>query len=103
MALEQNAIDQLTEALRFRRIEEGITRLEGMADDLEQVGIAMPNPGSLMVLVAQWIDAGFRDARFLADLLDRFSGAFRKEMPTDQYLQLCIGGRISRTRQSAKR
>ncbi len=88
LPLEQNAIDHLTAALRFRRIEEGITLLEDMADDLEQVGVAMPNPGSLMVLVAQWVDAGFRDARFLAALMDQFSSAFRKEMPTDQYLQL---------------
>ena len=88
MPLDQNAIDHLTAALRFRRIEEGITLLEDMADDLEQVGITMPNPGSLMVLVAQWVDAGFRDARFLAGLVGRFSSAFRKEMPTDQYLQL---------------
>jgi len=48
----------------------------------------VPNLGSLMVLVAQWIDAGFRDARFLARLMGRFSSAFRKEIPTDQYLQL---------------
>ena len=88
MPLKQNAIDRLAAALRFRRIEEGITLLEGVADDLERVETAVPNPGSLMVLVAQWIDAGFRDARFLARLMGRFSSAFRKEMQTDQYLQL---------------
>jgi tetratricopeptide (TPR) repeat protein len=88
LALEQNSIDKLAAALRFRRIEEGITLLEGLADDLDQFAITMPNPGSLMVLVAQWVDVGFRDARFLAGLVDRFSSAFRKEMPTDQYLQL---------------
>ena len=42
----------------------------------------------LSVLVAQWIDAGFRDARFLTSFLDRFSSAFRKQMTVDQYLQL---------------
>jgi tetratricopeptide (TPR) repeat protein len=102
LTLEQNAIDQLTTALRFRRIEEGITLMERIADDLELVGVTTPYPGSLMVLVAQWVDAGFRDARFLGRLLDRFSSAFRKEMTLDQYLQLYLaeGFRALAMRQS---
>jgi tetratricopeptide (TPR) repeat protein len=88
LALTQKAIDQLTAALRFRRIDEGITLMERIADDLQQLKVSTANPGSLLVLVAQWIDAGFRDARFLTPLLDRFSSAFRKKMTVDQYLQL---------------
>jgi len=62
--------------------------MERIADDLQQLKVSTANPGSLLVLVAQWIDAGFRDARFLTPLLDRFSSAFRKKMTVDQYLQL---------------
>ena len=88
MALRQSTIDQLATALRFRRIEEGITLMERIAGDLEMIDASTLNPGSLSVLVAQWIDAGFRDARFLAAFLDRFSSAFRKQLTVDQYLQL---------------
>jgi len=88
LALRQNTIDQLTTALRFRRIEEGITLMERIAGDLEKIDASTANPGSLSVLVAQWIDAGFRDARFLTSFLDRFSSAFRRQMSVDQYLQL---------------
>jgi hypothetical protein len=87
LALRQSTIDQLTTALRFRRIEEGITLMERTAGDLEEIDASTANPGSLSVLVAQWIDAGFRDARFLTSFLDRFSSAFRKQMTVDQYLQ----------------
>ena len=65
LALTQKAIDQLTATVRFRRIDEGITLMERIADDLQQLKVSTANPGSLLVLVAQWIDAGFRDARFL--------------------------------------
>ena len=89
MALRQSTIDQLTAALRFRRIDEGITFMERIADDLQKIDASStPNPGSLLLLVAQWIDAGYRDARFLAPLLGRFSSAFRKGMAVDQYLRL---------------
>lgn len=89
MALRQSTIDRLTAALRFRRIEEGITLMERIAGDLEKIGVSSTlNPGSLLLLVAQWVDAGYRDARFLAPLLGRFSSAFRKGMAVDQYLRL---------------
>jgi tetratricopeptide (TPR) repeat protein len=102
LALEQNAIDQLTAALRFRRIEEGITLMDHIADDLERVEVSTPNSGSLMVLVAQWVDAGFRDSRFLSTLVERFSVASRKAMKIDQYLQLRLaeGFRALAMRQS---
>ncbi len=90
LTLEQKAIDRLTAALRFRRIDEGITLMEQMAGDLQQIGASTPNPGSLLVVVAQWIDAGFRDARFLTPLLERLGSASRKHMTLDDYLQLCL-------------
>lgn len=88
MASTENLLAKLAAALRFRRIEEGISLMESIAGDLELIGLATPNPGSLLALVAQWIDAGFRDARFLAPLLVRFSAEFRKQMTVDEYLEM---------------
>lgn len=74
--------------MRFRRIDEGISLLEKIAEDLHEIGPTTPSAGSLLLLVAQWVDAGFRDARFLAPLLHHFSTAHRREMSVDEYLQL---------------
>lgn len=88
MAQAQNVIAKLTTTLRFRRINEGIALLDRVAEDLQQVGPATPNPGRLLLLIAQWIDAGFRDVRFLSPLLGRFSNAFKRGMTVHEYQQL---------------
>jgi len=88
LPLTQNVIAKLTTSLRFRRIDQGIALLERHEADLQQIGPATPNPGSLLLLVAQWVDAGFRDARFLSPLMAHFSAAFRREMAMQDYLQL---------------
>ena len=88
MPLNKRAVARLTTALKFRRIDEGIALLDSVAGQLEQTNASEPAPGNLLVLIAQWIDAGFRDARFLAPLLERFTTAERKKMAVDEYLQL---------------
>lgn len=88
LPLTQNVIAKLTTCLRFRSIDQGIAVLERAEADFQQIGPTTPNPGSLLLLVAQWVDAGFRDARFLSPLLARFSAAFRREMAMQDYLQL---------------
>lgn len=84
----RNSIDKLVTALRFRRIEEGIALLEQIAGDLEQTGPDTPNPGSLLLLLAQWVDVGFRDARFLEPVLARFDASVRRNMPVQEFLSL---------------
>lgn len=88
MPLTEKVVAKLAKALELLQINEGIAQFERIAGDLEQIGPATPNAGSLLLLVAQWIDAGCRDARFLQPILDRFGKAQRGEMTVNDYLQL---------------
>ena len=80
-------LEQLDDALKERRIGEGIRLLEHAgADwtnpDLERGGAAVA------LRAAQWLDVGHRDRKSVEALLARFSPALRARMPFHDYLQL---------------
>lgn len=80
-------LEQLREDLGFRRIKQGICRLEQirpLIDNLEPV----PGAGVLAGLVAQWVDAGFDSPALLPRILDRFPAAIRSNLPVLDYLHL---------------
>lgn len=79
-------LQQLDEALRDRRINDGINLLEHAgpvwaAPDIERWGAA------IAVRAAQWIDMGYRDKKHLDALLARLSPGLRAKMPLLDYLQ----------------
>ena len=88
MALRQNTIDQLTAALRFRRIEEGITLMERIAGDLETIDASTAIPEAFPF----WLHSESMPAFATRGFSLRFStdsvARFRKQMTVDQYLQL---------------
>src|SRR6201996_3417826 len=80
-------LQQLDDALRERRVEDGMQLLQ-------HAGSAWANPdverwGAAIVLrTAQWLDVGHRDKKSLDTLLARFTPAIRARMPLVDYLQL---------------
>ena len=52
---------ELRDLLGHRRIEEGVRKLDGIRPFLDMLGPATKNAGTLLGLVAQWVDAGFED------------------------------------------
>lgn len=80
--------DELRRALLLRRIQHGIALLNSEEDDLAGIGPQTPNAASLLLLIAQWVDVGYRDHRVLDDLLARFPSSSRKLLSFDDYLHL---------------
>src|ERR1700735_3565658 len=80
-------LEQLDEALKERRIGEGIRLLEHAGSvwtnpDIERGGAA------IALRAAQWQDVGHRDRKSLEILLARFSPALRSRMSFFDYIQL---------------
>jgi tetratricopeptide (TPR) repeat protein len=80
--------EELTLALRQRRIKHGIAILDSAEAELRRIGPDTPNSARILLLLAQWIDIGYRDYRFLDPLLLRFGADSRKRLSVDDYLKL---------------
>lgn len=78
----------LSRTLQQRRIADGKTMLDAAAGTLARLNPGEPEATRLLLLVAQWVDVGYRDHRFLETLLLRFPVALRKRLPIGDYLRL---------------
>jgi tetratricopeptide (TPR) repeat protein len=88
MALGRHFAEELSSDLRLRRMKAGIQMLTGAAAEIERLGAGSPNAASLVLLIAQWVDVGYRDHRLLDALLSRFPAGCRKKLPVDDYLRM---------------
>jgi tetratricopeptide (TPR) repeat protein len=88
MPLGRQFAAELGSALRLRRMEAGVQMLTSAAAEIERLGAASPNAASLLLLIAQWVDVGYRDHRLLDTLLSRFPAGCRKKLPVDDYLRM---------------
>jgi tetratricopeptide (TPR) repeat protein len=79
---------QLRDNLGCRRIRAGIESLEHLRPQIESLSPCQPHAGTLVGLIAQWVDAGFDSAELLVRLLARFPAQVRAGMPLIDYLHL---------------
>lgn len=80
--------ERLTGALLAGRIAAGKSMLEGADTFLARLRPEEPHGAGLLLLVAQWVDVGYRDHTFLESLLTRFPAECRRLLPIDHYLRL---------------
>lgn len=80
--------DELSLALRQRRIKKGIAMLDVADGELRNLGPDCPHSTRLLLLVAEWVDVGYRDYRFLDALLLRFPPDCRRHLSVEDYLHL---------------
>ena len=92
MPLDSEFAQNLTAALRLRRIQDGIEMLSAAQSEIAALGPDTPDSARLLLLVAQWIDVGFGDYRFLESLLERFPPACRRRLPLADYLRVRMAG-----------
>jgi tetratricopeptide (TPR) repeat protein len=88
MRLTKQFTEKLSLALHRRRIRHGIVMLDSVETELQRIGPDTPNSARLLLLLAQWIDLGYRDYQFLDPLLAQFQSADRKKLNLEDYLQL---------------
>jgi tetratricopeptide (TPR) repeat protein len=88
MPLGKKIVDELQQALRSRRIRHGIALLEAAGSDIATLDPRASHAGALLLLIAQWLDVGYRDQLVFDRLLERFPACARKELSVQDYLRL---------------
>ncbi len=88
MRLTKQFLEELSLALHQRRLGQGIALLDTVETDMRRIGPSTPNSARLLLLLAQWIDLGYRDYQFLDSLLAQFQSASRKKLSVADYLEL---------------
>ena len=88
MAIGSQFVKDLSCALNQRRVSEGVA----MLDDAEGTWAKQRPSDSLatelLLLIAQWVDVGYRDFHLLDSLLIRFPVECRRRLPLADYLRL---------------
>lgn len=88
MLLTKRFTEELGLTLQQRRIRQGIAMLDEAESELNCIGPDRPGSARLLLLIAQWVDLGYRDYRFLEPLLAHFPLGCRKRLSTADYLHV---------------
>lgn len=80
--------ENLSRALTRRQIEQGFGILTESADQFEALDLKQEPAARVVLVLAEWVDAGFSDHRLIESLLRRFSPEHRRQMPVSEYLLL---------------
>lgn len=88
MPLDTQIAHKLETALRLCRIGDGIALLKCAQEEIGQLHPGIPEAARILLLYAQWIDAGFGDYRLLLPILDQFSPSCRRKLPFGDYVRL---------------
>ena len=78
--------EELKAALCRRHMEKGFQLLADAEGEIGTINVHTPGGASFLLLMAQWVDVGYRDYRFIEALLERFPMACRGKLPTEEYL-----------------
>jgi len=81
-------VKDLNRALDLRRVSEGVTMLDNGEEIWTRLLPSQAHATELLLLLAQWIDIGYRDYYLLDSLLKRFPAGSRRRLPLDEYLRL---------------
>jgi tetratricopeptide (TPR) repeat protein len=88
MPFEAHFTEELRDSLRLRRIAKGAAMLDRAEAELVELRPGDPDAASLLLLMAQWVDVGYRDHDFLDMLLLRFSDDSRSKLLIGDFLRL---------------
>ena len=79
---------ELTRALRAWRVSDGMAMLEDSGSVISKLLPSDSHATELILVVAQWIDTGYRDFHYLDDPFAKFSIECRRKLPLEDYLRL---------------
>lgn len=88
MKIGPQFIKDLSRALDSRRIHQGISILEQSEDSWTKLPPTNPHATEFLLLLAQWVDIGFRDHHILDAFLLKFKSESRRKLPLEDYLRL---------------
>ena len=88
MTIGPQFVNQLRQALSLRRVTDGMAMLDKAEAAWGNLAPGHPNATELLLLIAQWIDVGYRDHHLLDSLLARFAAQSRRSLPLADYIRL---------------
>jgi tetratricopeptide (TPR) repeat protein len=88
MSIESQLARNLSGALNLRRVSEGVAMLDEAEGTWEQLAPGRSHATELLLLIAQWVDIGYRDHHLLDSLLARFPVECRRKLPVEDYIRL---------------
>ncbi|MGB6720230.1 MAG: hypothetical protein WBE72_05515 [Terracidiphilus sp.] len=88
MAIASQFVKDLSCALSQRRVAEGMAMLDGAQESWSTLHPGDPQATELLLLIAQWVDVGYRDYHLLDSLLMGYPVECRRRLPLDDYLRL---------------
>lgn len=83
-------VEELSRALNLRRVADGFSMLDEAEAAWSALAPNQPNAAKLLLLIAQWVDVGYRDYHLLDRLLVRFPAESRRRLPFEDYLHLRV-------------
>jgi tetratricopeptide (TPR) repeat protein len=81
-------IEALSLAHADRRFAEGVAMLDRAETAMLALSPSQPHAAELLLLIAQWVDVGYKDHDLLERLLAKFPPELRRELPLNDYLRI---------------
>lgn len=88
MTIGPQFVRELRQALSLRRVSDGIAMLDRAKGAWKKLDPGNPNATELLLLIAQWVDVGYRDHHLLEGLLAGFPSECRRRLSLEDYLRL---------------
>jgi len=88
MAIESQLVRDLSRALNLRHVSEGMAMLDETEGAWENLAPSCSDATELLLLIAQWVDIGYRDHHLLDSLLAKFPIECRKRLVLEDYIRL---------------
>ena len=88
MTIGSQFVVELSHALSLRRVSDGFAMLDKAEGAWTQLSPDQPNATKLLLLIAQWVDVGYRDYHLLDSLLAKVPIECRRKLSVEDYLRL---------------
>jgi tetratricopeptide (TPR) repeat protein len=88
MVMGSQLVQDLTRTLSLRRVSDGIAVLDAAEGCWGKLTPSHPHATELLLLIAQWVDVGYRDHHLLEPVLAKFPVECRGRMALADYLRL---------------
>jgi tetratricopeptide (TPR) repeat protein len=88
MTIGPQFVKDLTRALSLRRVSDGMVMLDSAESAWSKLTPSHSHATELLLLIAQWVDVGYRDHHLLEALLAKFPAECRRRLALEDYLRL---------------
>jgi tetratricopeptide (TPR) repeat protein len=88
MSIESQLARNLSGALNLLHVSEGLAMLDEAKGTWEMLAPRRSHATELLLLIAQWVDIGYRDHHLLDSLLIMFPVECRRKLPVEDYIRL---------------